>query len=340
MPEKPLVTVIIPVYNVERFLRRCLDSVLRQSFQNWHAVCVNDGSPDNSLEILQEYAMRDPRFEIINKKNGGLSDARNTGMKYARGEYILFLDSDDFIHDQTLELMIGAIKSKRADMAMFNFDVPFYKDLKRLLNKNKDIYGLVPTSRRKIYKLNKFRKYVTKNILTHCTERNRSLWLRRPARVRKHCYPVLALYKKDLIKDIPFIKGIIIEDFPWWVAVLHKKPKTVITKLPLYFYIPNATSILNSSKSLFMAKSIATGLRASYDLYSQNTSKMDFLHFNYHFLWPFTVIMMRKIRDLDNDADVATAKEFVSDLYNHGVFNRPRGMRARRYKRKILDFIK
>ena len=340
MPEKPLVTVIIPVYNVERYLRRCLDSVLRQTFQNWHAICVNDGSPDNSLEILQEYALRDPRFEIINKKNGGLSDARNTGMKHARGEYILFLDSDDFIHDQTLELMVGAIKSKRADMVMFNFDVPFYKDLKRLLNKNKDIYGLVPTSSRKVYKVNKFSKYVTKNILMHCTERNHTFWIRRPAPVRKHCYPVLALYKKDLIKDIPFIKGIIIEDFPWWVAVLHKKPKTVITKLPLYFYIPNATSILNSSKSLFMAKSIATGLQASYDLYSQNTSKMEFAHFNYHFLWPFIITMMRKIRDLDNEADITVAKEFVSDLYNHGVFNKPCGLRARKYKRRILEFIK
>ena len=340
MSEKPVITVIIPVYNVERYLRRCLDSVLRQTFQNWHAICVNDGSTDNSLEILQEYATRDPRFEIINKKNGGSSDARNTGMKHARGEYVLFLDSDDFIHDQTMELMLAAIKSKRADMAMFNFDVPFYKHLKRLLNKNKDISDLVPTSRRKVYKANKFSKFVTKNILLHCTERNRSFWLRRPARVRKHCYPVLALYKKDLIQDIPFIKGIIIEDFPWLVAVLHKKPKTVITRLPLYFYIPNAESQLNSSKSLFMAKSIATGLKVSYDLYTNGTSKMDFVHFNYHFLWPFTIIMMRKIHDLDNAADIAVAKEFVSELYNHGVFDRPRGRRARKYRRRILDFIK
>lgn len=340
MSGKPIVTVIIPVYNVERYLRRCLDSVMRQTFQNWQAICVNDGSPDNSLEILQEYAARDSRFEIINKKNGGSSDARNVGMKYAKGDYILFLDSDDFIHDQTLELMLATIKSKRADMAMFNFDVPFYKHLKMLLDKNKDISDLVPTSRRKVYKVNKFSKFVTKNILLYCTERNRSLWLRRPARIRRHCYPVLALYKRELIKDIPFIKGIIIEDFPWWVSVLHKKPKTVITRLPLYFYIPNAESQLNSSKSLFMAKSIATGLRVSYDLYSQNTSKTDFVHFNYHFLWPFTIIMMRKIRNLDNDADIAVAKEFVSELYNHGVFDKPHGLRARKYKRRILDFIK
>ena len=81
MSGKPIVTVIIPVYNVERYLRRCLDSVMRQTFQNWQAICVNDGSPDNSLEILQEYAARDSRFEIINKKNGGSSDARNVGMK-------------------------------------------------------------------------------------------------------------------------------------------------------------------------------------------------------------------------------------------------------------------
>ena len=337
MTEKTIISIIIPVYNVERFLRRCLDSVLRQTFQYWQAICVNDGSTDGSLEILQEYAAKDSRFKVINKKNGGLSDARNTGMKYAKGEYVLFLDSDDFIHDQTLELMFGTIKQKRADMALFDFDLPFYKALRAKLDKHKDIYDLVPTSRRRVYKFSRFCKYVTKNILMHCTERNHTLFIRRP--VRRHCYPVLALYSKNLIQDIHFIKGIIIEDFPWWVAVLHKKPKTVMTKLPLYFYIPNATSILNSSKSLFMAKSIATGLKASFDLYSTGVSKSEYKHFNYHFLWPFTITMMRKIRDLDNDADIAVAKEFVSDLYNHGVFDMPCGARARKYKRKILKFI-
>ena len=98
------ISVIIPVYNVEKYLRRCLDSVLNQTFSDWQAICVNDGSPDASDKILAEYAARDPRFVVVTKENGGLSDARNAGMEHATGEYIMYLDSDDFIHPQTMEI--------------------------------------------------------------------------------------------------------------------------------------------------------------------------------------------------------------------------------------------
>ena len=95
----PAISIIIPVYNVEKYLRRCLDSVLNQTFQDWQAICVNDGSPDNSAVILDEYAKRDSRFVVVHKENGGSSDARNAGMKHATGDYIMYLDSDDlFTH--------------------------------------------------------------------------------------------------------------------------------------------------------------------------------------------------------------------------------------------------
>ena len=340
MSAKVAISIIIPVYNVEKYLRRCLDSVLNQTFQDWQAICVNDGSPDNSAVILDEYAKRDSRFVVVHKENGGSSDARNAGMKHATGDYIMYLDSDDFIHPQTFELMYGVITAKCADMALFNFDVPFYKYLKSMLENGKDISGYLPRSMDRNYKVNRIPKFVTNNILRHCTERNHSFWLWRPARVRRHCYPVLAMYRRDLIRDIPFIKGIIIEDFPWWVSVLYKKPRTVITNLPLYFYIPNKTSQLNSSKSLFMARSIATGLKATFDLYSRGANKLDFAHFNYHFLWPFTFIMMQKIRALDNAADKKQAKKFIADLYAHGVFNQTCGGRSKKYKRRIEEFIK
>ena len=82
----PAISVIIPIYNVEKYLRRCLDSVKNQTFPDWEAICVNDGSPDNSAEILEEYAKKDARFKIVNKENGGLSDARNAGMAVASGK--------------------------------------------------------------------------------------------------------------------------------------------------------------------------------------------------------------------------------------------------------------
>lgn len=110
-------SVIIPVYNVESYLRECLDSVLNQTFEDWEAICVNDGSTDRSAIILDEYASNDHRFKTIDQPNGGLSAARNTGMKAAKGEYILFLDSDDWLELNAL----GVISKSLADEDMVCF---------------------------------------------------------------------------------------------------------------------------------------------------------------------------------------------------------------------------
>ena len=98
------ISIIIPIYKVEKYLQSCLDSVLAQTFKDWEAICVNDGSPDNSGKILTEYAKKDPRIKIITQNNQGPSVARNNGLKQANGKYIFFLDSDDFIHPQLLEI--------------------------------------------------------------------------------------------------------------------------------------------------------------------------------------------------------------------------------------------
>ena len=117
----PAISVIIPIYNAEKYLRRCLDSVLNQTFSDWEAVCVNDGSPDNSGKILAEYAARDSRFVIVNKKNAGVSAARNDGIKYASGEYIHFMDADDFIDSDYYQKMYDAAKSDGVDMVCSGF---------------------------------------------------------------------------------------------------------------------------------------------------------------------------------------------------------------------------
>lgn len=96
-------SIIIPIYNVAVYLRQCLDSVLNQSFGDWESVCVNDGSTDGSDAILKEYAAKDGRFCVITQANGGLSAARNAGLKIAKGEYVVFLDSDDWLEPNTLQ---------------------------------------------------------------------------------------------------------------------------------------------------------------------------------------------------------------------------------------------
>lgn len=107
-----LFSVIIPVYNVELYLRDCLDSVLHQTFADWEAVCVNDGSTDSSAAILAEYVEKDNRFKMIAQVNEGLSSARNTGIKEAKGDYILFLDSDDWLEPNALETIAKALNDE------------------------------------------------------------------------------------------------------------------------------------------------------------------------------------------------------------------------------------
>ena len=116
--KEPKISVIVPVYNVEKYLPKCLDSILCQTFSNIEIICVNDGSTDNSRKILEEYKNKDSRIIIVDKKNGGLSSARNAGMKVAKGEFFSFIDSDDWIDSSMLEKLYKNITSLDTDISI------------------------------------------------------------------------------------------------------------------------------------------------------------------------------------------------------------------------------
>ena len=118
--EKPIVSIIIPVYKVEKFLRRCVDSVLGQSYRNLEIILVDDGSPDRSPVICDEYAKKYKNIEVLHKKNGGLSSARNAGLNVVHGEYIYFLDSDDFISVDCISKLVEAAREEKADIVFGN----------------------------------------------------------------------------------------------------------------------------------------------------------------------------------------------------------------------------
>ncbi len=117
----PAVSVIIPVYNAEKYLRECLDSLLVQTMTDFEILCVNDGSSDNSPLILEEYAAKDKRIRVITKENQGCGPARNIGIDQAQGEYLIFLDADDFFEKELLEKLYKRAKEKDADLCMCRF---------------------------------------------------------------------------------------------------------------------------------------------------------------------------------------------------------------------------
>ena len=116
--DKDLISVIIPVYNVEKYLMRCVDSVVNQTYKNLEIILVNDGSTDSSGILCDELAKNDDRIKVIHKENGGLSDARNTGEQESKGEYIIFIDSDDYIHVDMISSLYEQIIYENADVSL------------------------------------------------------------------------------------------------------------------------------------------------------------------------------------------------------------------------------
>lgn len=119
MNNTPLISVIVPVYNVEKYLRKCVNSIVNQTYKNLEIILVDDGSPDNCGKICDELAIKDNRIKVIHKENGGLSSARNAGMDIATGEYITFVDSDDYIENDTYEKVVVAINKFDSDLIFF-----------------------------------------------------------------------------------------------------------------------------------------------------------------------------------------------------------------------------
>lgn len=121
MKNRPEISVIVPVYRVEGFIEECVTSVLKQTFLDFELILVDDGSPDRCPQLCEEMAEKDDRIHVIHKENGGLSSARNAGMKIASGKYLFFLDSDDYLHPKTLETLYGIAKRESCDIVSCEF---------------------------------------------------------------------------------------------------------------------------------------------------------------------------------------------------------------------------
>ena len=119
--DQPLISVIIPVYNMELYLERCLDSVLNNTYRNLEVICIDDGSTDRSLDILHRFETEDSRIVVIAKENGGVSSARNAGLDRMAGEYFTFVDPDDYVHPQYIELLYRTLKESRTSISICAF---------------------------------------------------------------------------------------------------------------------------------------------------------------------------------------------------------------------------
>lgn len=285
-----MISVIVPIYNVERYLHRALDSILNQTHKDWEAILVDDGSTDGSGHIAEEYARRDRRFKVIHKENGGLSDARNAGMKHINGEYLLFLDSDDFLHPQLMELCLEAMIRDNSDLACFTYD-------RRYRTKNFIRHFLHLGDSTPHFRFYKKQPYqVTDNIFAYATEYSKPKDIDRHWAV-KHCQVWRCMYKTYAVRDIMFIKGINYEDFPWWSEVLLRIGRATILNLPLYFYYPNPKSYLLSANQTHKAESLRQGIEASKHIYASALEEKR-MAWERNFLAPFQEKLQKKVKKL------------------------------------------
>ena len=211
---KPLLTIIVPVYNMQDTLDKCVQSIVPQSFTDWEMVLVDDGSTDKSGAMCDDWAKRDMRIVVIHKENGGLSDARNVGMDTARGEYITFVDSDDYVNDGT------------------------YETLMQLLSGHKDV-GIMEYSMESIgYK----RLYL--NYSDEIYDDAWSYW--HGAMAWNHAYMCNKIFRRDMFEGIRFQQGRKFEDLIILPQILKKKnPKVATSSFVGYNYVYRDNSINN-----------------------------------------------------------------------------------------------
>src|SRR5690606_8300906 len=134
--ENPFISVIMPAYKVEQYIAKAIESVLNQSFENFELLVINDGSPDRSAELSRDYALLDSRVKVFDKENGGLSDARNYGIEQAKGSYLYFMDSDDWVESDLLEKIYERIKAHPVDIYVFGYFLDLEDEQGKLLQRH------------------------------------------------------------------------------------------------------------------------------------------------------------------------------------------------------------
>ncbi|NMA32436.1 MAG: glycosyltransferase family 2 protein [Alphaproteobacteria bacterium] len=301
MNNKPEVSIIMPVYNVEKYVAESLDSVLNQTFKDFELICVNDGSVDNCWDIVKEYAASDKRIKLFdNGKNLGQSVSRNFGLDTANGNYIMFMDSDDFIHQQTIEIALYFIKKYDGDIVNWR--------IKHLWKKDDNIDNSLYEDFNKIdmkVSLNPILMFESGVMNSSCNK----------------------LFNRDIVGNTRFIEGVKFEDNAFVLELLYKKPKMVILDSQLYNYV-----CYNSGSSMRMRFSEKTFsdynivFRRIYDVW-KDAPKAETKLIKDH-LFKESKNFMRAIRKQDYPDNIRCAfANMIADMDSVGWLKMPKDLR-------------
>lgn len=213
-----MISVVVPVYKVEKYLDKCVQSILAQTYENFELILVDDGSPDNCPQMCDEYANRDKRVRVIHKENGGLSDARNTGVSIAEGDYVTFIDSDDYVNSKYLQILYDCLMQYNATMSAVNLEM-FYENKPfkqpKVIDDNYVISGEVALCNM-LYQ---------KDLDTHA-------WA--------------LLLPIEIVKKYPFPLGKYHEDEYTTLHYYRTSEKVAVSRAKLYYYLQRNNSIMHT----------------------------------------------------------------------------------------------
>ncbi len=233
---EPLISVVVPIYEVEKYLDRCVESIVNQTYKNLEIILVDDGSPDNCPKMCDSWAEKDNRIKVVHKENGGLSDARNAGMPFATGEIISFIDSDDWIELDMFEKMLNRMQKDNSDIV--SCGVKWVEEDGSLIRDVTSDDEVLDTT-------------IAMKELINDKKLKQHVWNK--------------IYKYDLIKAIPFEKGKYHEDVFWSYQIVGRAKSVSIAKESFYNYVQRSNSIMGEGFSVKRLDALdANELRCEY----------------------------------------------------------------------------
>lgn len=281
----PKVSIVMPVYNVENYLAHCLNSILAQTYSDFELICVNDGAKDSSREILQAYADKDARIKIVDKENGGAYSARNVGLTHITGEYVQFIDADDAIEPQCVEIAVSLLDQGNVDMVYFETVSPRLRDNK--------IEG-------KLYDLSQMKVSYHKDAMKDTFG----------GKLPTECMSWFKICRAELIEGLSFIKGITFEDtcFAW--EILTQRPRAAFVRLPLYHYTLNGASLSNTVGKLRDFEELNDVLTQTHEVFIRKGLKREARQFSRLYVPPLVGLQFQLLAGAKGREDEAELREY------------------------------
>lgn len=287
----PKISVIVPVHNIELYLNKCVTSIINQTYSNLEIILVNDGSTDSCPEICNYFASMDKRVRIFHKKNEGQSSARNLGISYASGDYISFVDGDDWIQNTMYEVLLKFALEKHADVVSCNFNK---------VTSEHTIENGISTGNQNMIKLSEFSKYLSVSPFATYVVWNK-------------------IYKKEVISETRFKSGMVYEEVHFINEIIKKNVCVVHLELPFYNYLVNRPGNTKSNFNPETKLKVITDFNEMINWLEKYSCEEEVLEYKFYVLGFYIELYLEAC---ENRASKKTKNIIVSEFYNNYFFNR------------------